>query len=199
MTLIIALIFGMLLASAAIFLGFDLSSNGPSSILYKKIKLVSTMVDTYKAYKTKKSSKFFDDFLGNAISEEGRKDCPVTKAEYLVLTRDFRQSLHSYLNAIKSTQDIELIDAQPLTLEELKTATLCIVRDLEKIREHIRDLHMEGVKATALSYRSRDGLRRINEEESNAFRALDSLMPKAEEEDSRNERDPRGNQRPRRG
>ena len=196
MTLIIALIFGMLLASSLIFLGFDLASKQTNSILYKKVKIVSALFDTYRAYKEKKSSKFFDAFLGKIkLTDEERNVVPVTKDEYIDLAKKFRVSLENYLQAIKDAQSIEVLDAQPTEIEELKMQTLSILGDLEKIREYIRLLHIEGVKATSISQRTKDNLRRINDEESNAFRAINMLSPREDEDNN----DQRVNQRPRRG
>ena len=197
MTLIVALIFGMLLASSLIFLGFDLVSKQTNSVLYQKVKIVSVLYDTYKAYKEKKSSKFFDAFLGKIeLSGEERNVVPVTKDEYIDSAKKFRVSLENYLQAIKDAQSIEILDAQPNEIEQMKIQTLGILGDLEKIREYIRDLHIEGVKATSISYRTKDNLRRINEEESNAFRAINMLSPK--EDEGNNDQEQRGNQRPRR-
>jgi len=197
MTLIIALIFGMLLASSLIFLGFDLVSKQTNSVLYQKVKIVSVLYDTYKAYKEKKSSKFFNIFLGKIkLPDEERNLVPVTKDEYIDSSKKFRVSLENYLQAIKDAQSIEILDAQPNEIEQMKIQTLGILGDLEKIREYIRDLHIEGVKATSISYRTKDNLRRINEEESNAFRAINMLSPK--EDEGNNDQEQRGNQRPRR-
>ena len=195
MTLIVALIFGMLLASSLIFLGFDLMSNQTNSLLYKKVKIVSTLVDTYKAYKEKKSSRFFDVFLGRLKASEEESSL-MTKQEYIESSKRFRDSLDAYFEAIKDAQSIEIIDAQPRHIDEIKEQTVRVLADLEKIREYIRDLHLEGVKASSNSRRSLDSIRRITEEESNAFRALSALSPASSDEG--NWQEDRNNQRPRR-
>lgn len=176
------ILLGALLGAATIYLVIDLTTKKQKSLLYKKVGLVKTLVDTISAIQDKEAKAFFTLFKKAKLEEKDKEAIKMTMPQFIEANQIFSEVLDQYFRAIRNTDSIELIDAQPDDINKMKSSALEIVKQLDEIRLYIQALHAEGISATTQSARSKNNLQRISEDELSLVNMIRVITPKSSEQ-----------------